>query len=152
MAYEIKLLELPDQPTLSMRATLAVGDLPQFFGKVYGSIMQYLGEKGEQPAGMPFATYYNLDMQNLDVEAGFPVAKALPGKGEIQASMIPGGKFISTLHVGAYDKCQPAYDALTEWAKQNGYEPSGVAYEYYLNDPNQNPPVEPETEIRLALK
>ena len=152
MAYEIKLLELPDQATLSMRTTTSVENLPQFFGTVYGSIMQYLGELGENPSGMPFAAYYNLDMQHLDVEAGFPVSHPIAAKGKIKASTIPGGKFISTLHVGPYDKVEPAYAALNDWAKQNGYEPSGVAYEYYLNDPNQNPPVEPETEIRLPLK
>ena len=152
MSYEIKLLDLPEQPTLSIRATQAVGDLPQFFGHVYGSIMQYLGELGANPSGMPFATYYNLDMQHMDVEAGFPVAKPLPAKGEIQASRIPAGKYVSTVHVGPYDACQPAYDALAEWAKQNGHEPNGIAYEYYLNDPSADPSIQPETEIRLGLK
>ena len=152
MSYEIKILELPDQPTLSIRATQPVGDLPQFFGRVYGSIMQYLTEIGQTPVGMPFAAYYNLDMQHLDVEAGFPVDKALPERGEIKSSSIPGGKFISTIHVGSYESAETAYNAMTEWAKQNGLEPTGVAYEYYLNDPNQDPPVQPQTEIRYPLK
>jgi len=152
MSYKIKLMELPEQPALTMRTTTAVQNLPEFFGKAYSGIMQYLGELGETPAGMPFGAYYNLDMQNLDVEAGFPVAKALPGEDEIKASQIPGGKFISTVHVGAYDSVEPAYDALTKWAKDNGYEPSGVAYEYYLNDPTKDPSIIPETEIRLPLK
>lgn len=152
MNYQIKLLDLPEQATLSVRATQAVGDLPQFFGRVYGSIMQYLGELGAAPAGMPFATYYNMDMEHMDVEAGFPVAKPLPSKGEIQASRIPAGKYISTIHVGPYDACKSAYDALADWAKQNGHEPNGIAYEYYLNDPSADPKVQPETEIRYGLK
>ena len=36
MSYEIKLLELPDQPMLAMRSILPVGNLPEFFGKAYG--------------------------------------------------------------------------------------------------------------------
>jgi effector-binding domain-containing protein len=152
MSYEIKLLELPDQPTLSIRATQAVGELPQFFGRVYGSIMQYLTEIGQAPTGMPFAAYHNLDMQHMDVEAGFPVAKVLPERDEIKASSIPGGKFLSTIHIGSYESCETAYNALTEWAKQHGMEPTGLTYEYYLNDPNQDPPVQPQTEIRFPLK
>ena len=152
MTYEIKLLDLPDQPTLSLRETHAVGELPQFFTRAYGAIMQYLGEIKQYPGGMPFAVYYNLDMQHMDVEAGFPVAKALPARGDIQPSHIPGGKFISTIHVGPYDSIEPAYNALADWAKQNGVEPTGVAYEYYLNDPNQDPPVPAETEVRFSLK
>ena len=65
-------------------------DLREVLGKSYGSIMAYLMELGEQPVDAPFTAYYNMDMQNLDVEIGFPVGKALPGRGEIQASTIPG--------------------------------------------------------------
>jgi effector-binding domain-containing protein len=152
MSYEIKLMELPDQLALTMRTTLAVEKLPEFFGKAFGGIMAYLEEMKEYPSGMPFGAYYNLDMRALDVEAGFPVSKTLASKGEIKATVIPGGKYISTIHKGAYDTVQPAYDALAAWAKQHGYETTGVAYEYYLNDPNEDPSIVAETEIRFALK
>ena len=152
MEYTIKLLELHDQPTLTMRAIYPVEKLPEFFSIAYGDVMAYLQELGEAPAGMPFGVYYNLDMSALDVEAGFPVARVLPGKGEISASIIPGGKYISTTHIGSYDSMKPAYDALTEWAKRNCYEPTGIAYEYYLNDPNAGPRIVPETEIRFPVK
>jgi len=152
MSYEIKLLELPDQPTLVMCATLPVEKLPEFFGKAFGGIMEYLGILGEAPAGMPFGTYFNLDMTALIVEAGFPVSKKIERKGEILAGTIPGGKFVSTIHKGAYDSVKTAYNALTRWAQENGYEPSGIAYEYYLNDPTEDPSIIPLTEIRLPLK
>lgn len=90
--------------------------------------MANLGELGEYPAGMPFGAYLNLDMNPLDVETGFPVVRKIEGKGEIKAGIIPGGEFISTIHVGAYDSVKPAYDALAKWAKDNGYEPTGVTY------------------------
>ena len=67
-------------------------DLPQALGKAYGAIMQYLGELGMPPAGAPFVAYFNMDMQDLDIEIGFPVMQPLPGKGEVQASAIPAGK------------------------------------------------------------
>jgi effector-binding domain-containing protein len=152
MSYEIKLLELPDQSTLVMRSTLPVDKLPEFFGKAYGGIMAYLGELGEYPAGMPFGAFFNLDMDALDVEAGFPVARKFEGKGEIKSGIIPAGKYISTIHIGGYDAVKPAYDALAQWAKDHGYEPSGIAYEYYLNDPSADPTVKPETEIRFPIK
>ncbi len=152
MTYEIKLLELPDQPALAMRTVTSVEKLPEFFGKAYSSIMARLTALGEYPAGMPFGAYYNLDMTALDVEAGFPVTKVLPDEGELKCTVIPGGKYLSTLHRGAYDSVGPAYEALAEWAKANGYEPTGLAYEYYLNDPSQDPSIVAETEIRFPLK
>jgi hypothetical protein len=38
--------------------------------------------------GMPFAAHYNLDMQHLDVEGGFPISKTLPVQSLIQRGKI----------------------------------------------------------------
>ncbi|MGV8026465.1 MAG: GyrI-like domain-containing protein [Anaerolineaceae bacterium] len=152
MNYECKIIEVGDQPVLAIRTITAVENLPAFFGEAYGSIMEYLGELGEQPVGMPFAAYYNMDMKTLDVEAGFPVARNLPAKEKIKSGKIAAGKFAITLHIGSYDSCAPAYEALTDFVKQKGYEPIGIAYEYYLNDPAEDPSIKPETEIRFPLK
>ncbi len=114
--------------------------------------MAYLEELGESVSGMPYAAYYNLDMQALDVEAGFPTSKNLPGRGEIMSSSIKGGKFLSTIHKGSYDTMAPAYDALKEFAYHKEYSLSGLAYEYYLNDPSEDPSGIPLTEIRVPLE
>lgn len=135
-----------------MRTVTAVENLPAFFGKAYDTIIAQLNSLKEQSAGMPFGAYYNMDMSALDREAGFPVSKVLPASGEIKCSTISGRKYVSTAHRGAYDSVSPAYEALNAWAKENNYEPTGIAYEYYLNDPNEDPSIVAETEIRLPLK
>ena len=150
MEYKCKIIDLNDQPVITVRRTNPVENLPAFFGEVYGMMAQYLGEMGEQPVGMPFAAYFNMDMSAMDVEAGFPVARELPGKGEIKSGKIPAGKFAVVQHVGGYDTVGPAYEALSDFVKEQGYEDIGIAYEYYLNDPNEG--VVPETEIRYPLK
>jgi effector-binding domain-containing protein len=76
----------------------------------------------------------------------------IPDEGDLKCIVNPAGKYVSTIHRGPYDSVAPAYDALTEWAKANGYEPTGIAYEYYLNDPSADPSVVAETEIRFPLK
>ena len=152
MSYQCEFKEQPAQPVLSVRTTTSVHELPQVLGKTYGAIAQYLGELGEQPAGPPFAAYYNMDMQALDMEAGFPVSRALPGKVEIRAGEIPGGTLATVLHTGPYDQCRAAYEALTQYIKDNGREATGVAYEMYLNDPQQVPPQELQTLVVFPLK
>ncbi len=152
MSYQVELKDQPAQPVLSVRTRSSVEQLPQLFGKVYGEIMQYLGGLREQPAGPPFAAYYNLDMQNLDIEVGFPVSKRLPGKGEIQAGEIPAGKSASYLYVGPYADCGPAYEAMHKFIAEKGYAPTGVSYEYFMNDPSATPHEEPQTLIVLPLK
>ena len=72
MSYEIKLLDLPDQPALAMRTVTAVENLPDFFGKAYGAIIAYMDSLDEKPAGMPFGAYYNMDMSALDVAGRIP--------------------------------------------------------------------------------
>jgi effector-binding domain-containing protein len=152
MTYPCEIVEQPAQPTLSIRARSTVQDLPQVLGSGYGVIMQYLGELGVGPAGAPFVVYYNLDMQDLDIELGFPVSQPLPGKGEIHAARLPGGKMATRLYVGPYQDCGPAYEELNQFIKDQGCEASGVAIEYYLNDPSQPPYEEAQTRIVLPLK
>jgi effector-binding domain-containing protein len=151
MEYQCELKEQAAQPALSVRTHSAVQDVPSLFGKTYGAIMQYLAELGEQPAGMPFAAYYDLNMENMDIEIGFPVGRPLAGKGEIQASEFPGGKLASVMHIGPYDQLIAAYEALGQWVKAQGYEATGVAYELYYSEP-ETPPMEIRTEIIFPLK
>jgi effector-binding domain-containing protein len=152
MSYQCELIERTAQPVLSVRTRGAVKDLPGILGRSYGTIGAYLGCLGQMPAGAPFAAYYNEDMQNLDLEIGFPVAKKLPGQGEIQAGEIPGGKAVSCMHVGPYDQVKPAYEALGKFMQAKGYQGTGVCYEMYLNDPQQTPPDKLQTQILFPLK
>lgn len=152
MSYSCTMQESSPQAVLSIRTHTAVQDLPQLLGQGYTAIGQYLGELAEQPAGPPFAAYYNMDMENLDVEFGFPVTRSLPGRAEIKAGEIPGGPIATCVHTGPYSEMAPAYEALSQWMKDQGYEPTGVVYELYLNPPDQTPPAELQTQIIFPLK
>jgi len=112
MDYKFKLNEQPAQPVLSMRTITSVGNLPQELGKAYGAIIEYLNEIGEKPLDAAFAAYYNMDMENLDVEMGFPVSKPVAGKGGIKAGEIPAGKQVSYLYKGPYNGMEPVYNAM----------------------------------------
>jgi effector-binding domain-containing protein len=152
MDYNCEIKELPAQPALSIRARCAVQELPQLLGVSFGAIAEHLGGMGENPAGAPFVIYYNMDMQNLDVEIGFTVSRSLSEQGNIQAGKIFGGKFATCIYVGSYDGAAPAYEALTKFVADKGFEPTGVAYEFYLNDPQTVQPAELQTQIYFPLK
>ena len=59
---------------------------------------------------------------------------------------------MSCIYTGPYNKIEPAYNALTEWAERKGYETSGIAYESYLDDPEVTPLEELKTQILFLLK
>ena len=152
MDFQCKIKEQASQPTLSIRTRTPIDGLPRLLGDSYSRIAAYLADLGEEPAGAPFAAYYSMDMQDLDVEIGFLVAKPLNGKNDIRASEVPGGNLGYALHTGRYADIAPAYDALTQFVQEQGYEPTGVSYEFYLNDPEETPQEKLQTQIIFPLK
>ncbi len=152
MDYKCEILEQKPQPTLSIRTRTSVKELPQELGKAYGAIGQYLGQLGEGPAGAAYAAYFDFNMDDFEVEIGFPVAKPLPEKDQIKNTEIPGGKLAQAIYTGPYNKIEPAYTALTEYVKENDHEATGVAYEFYLNDPGEVAPEELLTQVVFPLK
>ena len=152
MSYQCEIKDQPARTTLAIRTRTDVQNLPKLLGQGYGAIAGYLGELGEQPAGPPFAIYYNMDMEDLDVEMGFPVAKPLPGRAEMKTGAIPGGRMAICLNTGPYSDMAPAYEALSQLVNDEGCETTGVVYELYLNDPADTPPAELQTQIMFPLK
>ena len=152
MLYQCELLNRSLQPTLAIRTRTAVQNLPQVVGQAYGAILQYVEPLGVQPCGAPFVAYYNMNMQDLDIEIGFPFAQALAGQGDIQAGEIPGGKAVTCVHTGPYDQVRDAYEALQEWFESHNDIPTGVAYEFYLNDPQTTPLSELQTQVVFPLQ
>jgi len=152
MNYNIELKEKNAQPVLAIRKTTSMGQLPQEIGEAYDAIMQYLGELGEQPAEAPYTAYYNLDMEHLDVEMGFPVSRQLAGKGEIKAAELPAGKYTECMYKGPYSEMVPVYEAMNKWIAENGFEPTGVSYEIYYNAPGEVTENDLLTKIMFPLK
>jgi effector-binding domain-containing protein len=151
--YQFAVSDQPAQPVLSKRTVIPVSALPQELGKAYREIITYLGEIGEMAAvDSAFAAYYNMDMEHLDVEMGFAVTKSLPGKGEIKAGEIAAGKQVSYLYKGPFEGLKPVYNALLQWIGENGHTPTGIAYEFYYNSPNEVPESDLLTKIILPLE
>ncbi len=153
MSYHCEFKNQLPQPTFMIRTRTSLENLQQVIGQSFGTIAHYLADLGERPAGAPYVAYYNMDMQDLDIEMGFPLSKKLDGRGEIQAGEFPGGKLATCVYTGPYGmEMSAAYDALTQFARANHFEPTGVAYEIYLNSPMDTPPQELRTQIIFPLK
>lgn len=152
MNEQFQIIDAAEQPVLAIRTVTAVANLPQEIGKAYMAIAAYMQEIGEEPKEAPYTAYFNMDMENLEVEMGFPVSKAYPGKGDIKLGAVPAGKQAVAVFKGPYEKMEPTYTALTAWVKEQGYEPSGISYEYYYNAPGEVSDDELLTKIMFLLK
>ncbi len=152
MSYLFQIVETEKQPVLSVQTTTSVEKMPNLIGPVYHSIVNYIIESGEEPVGPAFIAYYNMDMENLNIEIGFPISKEIEGKGDISLRYIPAGKKATGFHKGPYNEIGPLYDRLASWISEKGYEPTGVVYEYYYNSPQEIPESELLTKVEFLLK
>ncbi len=150
--FVCELRELKPVPALMIRMHTSMHDIAPLFDAGYREIAGLLETQGRKPAGAPFARYYNMDTEMLDVEIGFPVDSPVPGSGRIAVGTTPSGKAVTSLYIGPYNEIEPVYDALMKWAAENGFTISGQAYEIYLNDPSVTPQDQLRTQAHLLLR
>jgi predicted DNA-binding transcriptional regulator YafY/effector-binding domain-containing protein len=147
---EIKVKQ--EQKTACVRFRSTVEGLKEEIGGVYGEVMGLLGQQGVQPAGAPFAIYHNMDMKDLDVEAGFPVAGPFKAGGRVRQGVIPGGRTVVAVHKGPYDQMHTVYNEITALIAREKAVPTGLCYEVYLSDPQVTKPEDLLTEVDFPLK
>lgn len=152
MSFVFQLIDTEKQPVLSVQTTTSLEKLSNVIGEAFGKIASYIVEAGKEPLGPAFVGYYNMDMENLQVEIGFPLHEEIEGNNEITLNYIPAGKKAVGFHKGSYSELGPFYDGMASWINQKGYEPTGVMYEYYYNSPEEIPESELLTKVEFLLK
>ncbi len=146
-----EIIERADRPILSVRGIAAMENISRIIGEGYAKIGAYLASAGTYPSDAPFVAYHNMDMQALDIEMCFPVAKPLPGNAEVKAGTIAAGKFVYGMYRGSYEDIGPAYEEMTKWMQEKGLKDNGVFHECYLNGP-EGPPEEYLTMMLIGIQ
>jgi effector-binding domain-containing protein len=136
--------------TVSIRFRTSADKLPQRLPEVYKAVFEHIGASGGFALPAAFAAYHNNDLQDLDMEAGFPVASPVAGKGEIQPGLLPAGKFAVCHYTGPYQELSSAYEQVMKFIADQGYKASGIMYEWYLNGP-ETPPEKLKTDILVPV-
>ncbi|RDU24721.1 GyrI-like domain-containing protein [Anaerosacchariphilus polymeriproducens] len=143
---KIEILKPREQHALTVRTTTKVENLPMLIGQTYDKMCKYVEEMGEYLTDVPYVAYYNMDMENLDVEMGFPVSKKLADKEDMKSVIIPEDYAIFCMYRGPYAEMGPVYEEMTKWIEDNGYRPKMPVYEYYYNSPEV-----PESELLTKI-
>ncbi len=152
MSQVCEVVELASQPAIAVRARTNFRELSKIIDEAYDAISQYLGQMGEQPAGPPFVGFFNVGTDDLEVEAGFAVSRKIKGEGRFLSVETPGGRVGVCLHTGPYSESHAAYAELTRTVQELGLEPTGVSYEFYLNNPMDTSPEQLQTRIVFPLR
>lgn len=151
---DIRLMVRAEQPVLSARIQVSYKDLEKMFTQKREDALTLLRKAGEYMTDVPFIIYYDyldMDLYNLDVEIRFPVSCLMDGYESVQPRIIPQSKVVHCLFKGDYDEMNFLYGEMTFWIMQKGYEPEGMAYEYYYRKKEQ-PDDERLTKIVLPVK
>lgn len=151
---DIRLMVRAEQPVLSARIQVSYKDLEKMFTQKREDALTLLRKAGEYMTDVPFIIYYDyldMDLYNLDVEICFPVSCLMEGYEGVQPRIIPQSKVVHCLFKGDYDEMNYLYGEMTFWIMQKGYEPEGMAYEYYYRKKEQ-PDDERLTKIVLPVK
>jgi effector-binding domain-containing protein len=147
--YEIQLADLQEQHVALVRGHISITEIPEFLGGAFTEVPAVAARQGRHLAGAPFGRYRFAPDGTLDVEAGFPVSGVVTPAGRVEPSALPGGTVARTLHVGSYDTVADAYEAAESYLTRNGYEPTGPAWECYLDDPDV---AQPRTEVFMPCR
>lgn len=118
-----ELVELGPRPAAVVRASMAASDLPPFFARAYGAVAAAAAGQGLEVAGEPFAFCPNTPTEVVEVAAGFPVSGAVQPAGDVVPMELPGGRAVTTVHVGPYDTLHETYAQMREWMAAQGLTP-----------------------------
>jgi effector-binding domain-containing protein len=139
MLQDIKIVEIDEQPVLSIRETAPMQSIPEEIGKIFSETLAFMQANNVAPVGPPFAIWHDMKDGMVDMECGFPIAEPAKVEGRIRNSKLPGGKVATAIHIGPYDKLGEAYSTIESWIKDNGYQTAGKTWESYLTQPDVEP-------------
>jgi effector-binding domain-containing protein len=158
-----EILELEPQPTVAVRIQqpMAELDLGSAFARYMPLVAERIVAQGGSIGGPSYGRYHRFGPDVVDVEIGFPVAKAPTGlsvlrsvaPGDVGLSELPGGPVAKAVHLGSYDDLKRTYDALHEWIHaQPGYDDAAGAWESYVDMPSDMAdPTQARTEVLWPL-
>ena len=151
MALEFAIKEVEARPAACIRTKATMDKLGELMGPMYGEIMGVVQQTGVAPAGMPFARYYEMQGNDVDLECGVPVSSAVETRGRVAPGELPGGKVATVTHVGPYDQLRNTWERIMSWIQSEGLTPNGAPWEVYVDDPTTVDPSKLRTEIFVPV-
>jgi effector-binding domain-containing protein len=138
LTRDIHMLDLTATCTAVVRGEMPRDELPAWLAGVFTTVRNYLSRNHIARTGPPFARYTFLG-GTVAVEAGFPVAREVPGDGLVEPSRLPSGPAAGSTHVGSYDHLSHTYLGMRMWLRERGLTPVGPHWESYLTNPFTDP-------------
>lgn len=147
MNYEIRTIELAEQPTIVVKRRAKVSEVGAILARDLPRIFHFVSQSGGQIAGAPFTRDLSFKDGVFEFEAGLPLVQAISGTDEFYSSKLDGGKFATTSHYGSYEQLPEAHKALVMWLKANNHSVQFPMWDQYVSDPTATALEKIETRI-----
>jgi effector-binding domain-containing protein len=134
-----EIVTLDEVHTAHVRKRVRMAEISKEMATLLPAVMNHVRAQGVQPAGPPYSRYWSMPGEEIDIEVGFPVARPLPETDTIKAGKLPGGRTISTWHVGPYHEMGRTWQSAMAWMNENKLTGRGAPWEVYWTDPGLEP-------------
>lgn len=160
-ALAVDVVELEMVRVAVVRSLVAAEDVPDFMSDALPMVAQAVQQAGLAPAGPPFARYFSVGADGLDIAVGFPVAEPFLGAGVVRPDELPAGPAAVATYVGPHAGLAAAWATIrlriAELRRVRGEAP----WEVYFIGPGSGAdeaewrtelvwPLEPETGVSSA--
>ncbi|MDO5575885.1 MAG: GyrI-like domain-containing protein [Fibrobacter sp.] len=137
---------------LSIRTvTTSMPDFHKVIDESFGEIMAYMQHKGILCCGAPFIRYHSFDIDNMDVDIGWPIQQEDAGDGRIKFIKVPGCRAVHETYKGPYSNLCEANKNVMNYISENGIKTAEWMYEVYPNSPEDTLPEDLITEIYYPI-
>lgn len=131
----VEIVELELVRVAMVRAIVDPEDVPAFMADALGMVTLALDQAGIRPAGPPFARYFSMGAEGLDVATGFPVAEPFLSAGVVHPGELPAGPAAVTTHVGSFDGLEAAWTTFRAAIDRLGRRRADDPWEVYFVGP-----------------
>ena len=162
MQTEPKIVERPARPYVAVRRTVMIpfdGVIPGVIEALFAAV----NGQGLQPSGPLFFKYNFINMPDLEIDFGVPLAAPVQANGGLVAGVLPAGRYVELVLFGHYDELMGITGELIRWAREQGIRwdaietPDGDTFvsrlESYPNGPDEEPdPSKWQTIIEIKIR
>ena len=152
MSYNVKTKSVPSYKVISLRDIIPSYENE---GVLWERLSGYMSEKKIKMGTVCFATYYDEEYKesDVDVEVAISVDKLLENEKEfVYKETDPIDKVVSILVPGDYSNIAPAFEYMGKWIEENGYSICGNARQYEIKGPwDEKDPKNYLTEIQMPV-
>ncbi len=151
--HEIKIKKVEPQLVVAARENVPTRErLNATFTRLFDQLAGHLVLRHKvSEFGSPTCIYHSWE-PFIDVEAAFPIFKAVPSSEHARVYTLPGVETMATIvHRGSFDTLEVSYGAIMKWIGENNYRIAGPSREINVQYDGNGDPKDWVTEIQFPV-